>query len=575
MSIKALHADLNVQGTIRENNAYLSEKYATKNSLNELSQQMLKAPESSQSPAFTVQSFLSSTRAMRLFGLPADQIIIEQSTDGGTTWVDAQYGDAIKTSLFNQSRSYTPVIPLKNGVKSCDCMLRITITAMKYNVPENTPETDKYNYWNAEHVRLTERYCTLDFGYFWINANADAMYIEHQHALAQDPNTWITDGVLSNAWGWSGGNYIKFSGRTFGGSVGQLTNSFNHRFIFRTQATDGSFNDSQLNQSYLSDSQSIYEISCYGQNCWVSANKMMEIDRAYYINNDNQVVFNYNMYISGTIYATQDITAANHIYTHGSVYAKGGFIFSGQADLDKKLLRADGWWQSVSDFATPAMITEVVDESVGTLHEWIKDNYSDTQHTHTTINNDLIINGTATATELILTPNSFINTATISVIADAPDMTTIDIGTNTQISGQLTADSANITNTLSASTILVGDIPVITGNDLRFKLLVPNQNTQSYAISTTLLLPLHEIIILISNNSSSSTTNIKILQNDSTEIFSNNIAAGKVMRISGYRIGDSGLLFYGDNQISSLTNCASGIYKINSTAPVTLTIIGR
>ena len=182
---------------------------------------------------------------------------------------------------------------------------------------------------------------------------------------------------------------------------------------------------------------------------------------------------------------------------------------------------------------------------------------------------------TATATELVLTPNAFINTATISIIADAPDMTTINMSTDTQISGQLTADSANITDTLSAATILVGDVPVTTSNDLRFKLLVPNQNTQSYAISTTLLLPLHEVIVLISNNISSATANITILQNDSTEVFSNTIAAGKVMQISGYRIGDSGLLFYGENQISSLTSCASGIYKINSTVPVTLTIIGR
>ena len=146
MGIKTLDGSLNVIGTITENNTPLSETYATKTNLNDLSQQMLKAPESSPSPAFTVQSFLSSTRAMRLFGLPADQIIIEHSTDGGVTWVDAQYEDAFKTSLFNQSRSYMPVIPLKNGVKSCDCLLRITITAIKYNVPENTPETDKYNY---------------------------------------------------------------------------------------------------------------------------------------------------------------------------------------------------------------------------------------------------------------------------------------------------------------------------------------------------------------------------------------------------------------------------------------------
>lgn len=507
-------------------------------------------PNSSITAPFTVQPFMGSTRAMRLFGLPANQIIVEQSIDGGVTWNSANIDDWSKKQMFTQSRLSSFKIPLKNGNKSCDCMLRVTITGMKYNIPDETAETEKYNYWNSNYVTETERYCSLDFGYFWISSNTDKIYIEHQIATGANSTNWIEDGSLQLATGWTGGNYVKFSGKVLGGSSTQLYNYWNHRFIFRTQAADGSFDDSKLNQDYLTTQQAIYEISCYGQNYWTAANKMMQSDRPYTVDSNMTCEFDGGVSTPKGIWATGNISSGSYIDTTSYISAKGGFIFSGQADQDKKLLRADGWWQSVNDFASAT-------------------------HTHETIENDLTINGTATATELILTPNAFINTATISVIADAPDMTTIDISTNTQISGQLTADSANITNTLAASTILVGDVPVITSDDLRFKLLVPNQNTQSYAISTTLLLPLHEIIILISNNSSSATANITILQNDSTEIFSNTIAGGKVMRISGYRIGDSGLLFYGENEVSSLTSCASGIYKVNSTVPVTLTIIGR
>lgn len=511
----------------------------------------IQAPQSSINAPFLIQPFIGATRAMRLFGLPSDQVIVEASTDNGQTWTSTNEADWTKDQLFLQTRASSIKIPLKDNKKSCDCLLRVTITGMKYDVPEGLSDSEKYQYWNSNYALTNERYCSLDFGYFWVNALADRIYIEHQYSTGASPDNWIVDGVLNRAQGWTGGNYVKFGGGvTFGGGTTQLYNGWNHRFIFRTQASDGSFDDSKLYQDNISTQQSIMEISCYGQNCWGSSNEMMKYDRPYHIQNDKTVVFDESVTTSKSLYAHGSISNAGSIYTAGAVTSVQGFVFSGQADPDKKLLRADGWWQSVNDFASAT-------------------------HTHETIENDLTINGTATATELILTPNAFINTATISVIADAPDMTTIDISTNTQINGQLTADSASITNTLSAATILVGDVPVITSDDLRFKLLVPNQNTQSYAISTTLLVPLHEIIILISNNISSATANIKILQNDSTEIFSNNIAAGKVMRISGYRIGDSGLLFYGENQISSLTNCASGIYKVNSTVPVTLTIIGR
>ena len=93
-------------------------------------------PKSSINAPFTVQPFMSSTRAMRLFGLPADQVIIEQSIDGGATWTSANVTDWTKAQIFSQTKLGSIKIPLKNGSKSCDCMLRVTITGMKYNVPE-------------------------------------------------------------------------------------------------------------------------------------------------------------------------------------------------------------------------------------------------------------------------------------------------------------------------------------------------------------------------------------------------------------------------------------------------------
>lgn len=309
-------------------------------------------PKSSINAPFTVQPFMSSTRAMRLFGLPADQVIIEQSIDGGATWTSADVTDWTKAQIFSQTKLGSIKIPLKNGSKSCDCMLRVTITGMKYNVPEGTAETEKYNYWNSNYVASTERYCSLDFGYFWISANADKMYIEHQVATGANPNNWVVDGSLQLAQGWTGGDYVKFNGNVFGSGTTQIHGYWNHRFIFRPQASDGSFDDSKLNQSYLTTQQAVYEISCYGQNCWTPANEMMKSDRPYTVNNSNQTTFTGDVVVQGAMYPQGYVVPQTDVYGQGKIYAKGGFVFTDQSDADKKLLTADGWWKHVDTFAT-------------------------------------------------------------------------------------------------------------------------------------------------------------------------------------------------------------------------------
>ena len=73
------------------------------------------------------------TRADRLAFLPAEQIIIETSTDAGATWVDAGISDTDKRKLFTGQRPSSIRLPLKGGVKSTDCLMRITITGMRYD----------------------------------------------------------------------------------------------------------------------------------------------------------------------------------------------------------------------------------------------------------------------------------------------------------------------------------------------------------------------------------------------------------------------------------------------------------
>ena len=233
-------------------------------------------------PSLVMKAKIDYTRPDKLIFLPASQIIIEKTTDGGTTWVDAGYTDTQKEKLFDGTRSQNIVIPLLNGVKSLLCGLRITITAMRYNVPDGTAETAKYGYWNSTNVKSTERYCTLDELYFWDSTNSDTMGIKVEAATGANSTNWITLFNDANCLmtGWSGSNFIKLPGNVFGGGTNQTTQYWNYRITLMTKGTTAS-KGATLATTYTNASQSINQISGYGTSCWNASNNMMKFDHLY------------------------------------------------------------------------------------------------------------------------------------------------------------------------------------------------------------------------------------------------------------------------------------------------------
>lgn len=228
----------------------------------------------------TLRPQINTTRANRLAFLPADQIIIEQTIDGGETWTDAGISDENKKALFSETRPGSVTIPLLNGVKSTLCGLRITITAMKYNVPANTPETEKYNYWNSTYVKSTERYCQLQELYFWLSAVSDSMSIKVERANGATSTTWSS--IFSNTsfymTGWSGSDYVRFSQAQFGGSTGQTGQPWNYRMTIMTRGVNGT---DTMASSYASSKQQLLEIRGYGDAVWVVPNNYMANDHLY------------------------------------------------------------------------------------------------------------------------------------------------------------------------------------------------------------------------------------------------------------------------------------------------------
>lgn len=235
---------------------------------------------------------ISTTKPNRLAVLPPDQIIIEKTTDGGATWVDGGFTDEQKMNVFlGCPRGSGIPIPYLDGSRNVLCGIRITITGMKYNVPNGTAETAKYNYWNSNYVKSTERYCTLSTFYIWCNAVSDRISLKIERATGGNSTNWITMVDLESddkkLRGWFGGNIINtLKDTTFGGGTTQTTNSWNWRFTFFTRpVTTGG------NLASSTGQQSISRIFGYGASGHTNPNNLVLHDHLYSWDTNQNAIF--------------------------------------------------------------------------------------------------------------------------------------------------------------------------------------------------------------------------------------------------------------------------------------------
>lgn len=249
-------------------------------------------------------------RANRLAFLPADQIIIENTVDGGETWTDAGYSDAQKAAIF--ATSGTINIPRLNNAKSELCGVRITITGMKYDVPADTAETEKYNYWNSSYVKSTERYFQFERAWFWVSANNDTIGVTVQSASGANPNSWTTRFDNSNftMTGWSGADWVKLSSQTFGGGTTQTGNHWNWRFTFYSRMAD------RKTAFQSTTVQSISVIKGYGASVWNYQNQLMYHDHIYSYDASQNVTFPANITTTGTIQSEKLIVKGTTVGTN-------------------------------------------------------------------------------------------------------------------------------------------------------------------------------------------------------------------------------------------------------------------
>ena len=284
------------------------------------------------------RALIDNCRANKLAFLPADQIIVEKTIDGGKTWTDAGVSDATKAHTFSGVQYGGIALPQINGKMNTLCGVRVTFTAMKYDVPSGTAETDKYKYWNKNYVKSTERYCNLDYFWFLVSSVNNAISVKLEVAAGDHPDGWWIqyDGGLRMT-GWSGPNIIKQSTYVFGGNTSQTTQPWNYRFTFMTVPPSGK---TELSTGFETQQQVIYSIRGYGTRTWISPNNLMDTDNIYSVGVDKSTTFPAT--VSAPVFKENGKNLADLYMQKASLYPVGSIIMS-TTNIDPASLYGGTW----------------------------------------------------------------------------------------------------------------------------------------------------------------------------------------------------------------------------------------
>lgn len=343
----------------------------------------LSEPDYYNNTTITTMPLINMSASDKFAMIPINSIIVEKSIDGGTTWTPCTsgsdtYNNQAKRSLFTGTHNRGFQFPKIDGKNSPLCMLRITISGMTYNVPEDTVETDKYAYWNKDNVKSNYRYCSINNVWFWVCSAENRINIKVEGATGAASNTWVEFGNIPTADGWNGADQCSINpARSFGGGIGQTSNYWNWRFTFRAVGKNGEIDGTNFTAS--TSNMSIISIKGFGKDVWTYGNDYLVGLNSVFRVRDADYSFDMQ---KGSYYpngdATYDFGANSNKwrYIHAQNFSENGVLlvnkYAAKSSVDGKLDKVTDSGDNhrvyaVTSSGSQEMITASEDVRVGTI----------------------------------------------------------------------------------------------------------------------------------------------------------------------------------------------------------------
>lgn len=192
------------------------------------------------------RSLFNVARSCKTAFLPPESITVEYTRDNGASWLDYGFSDFNKRGLFSMNKASSAYLGKSTTEAKVGYGVRITIKA-------------------------TDRYVSFDTFYCWFST-AHTCTASIERSTKGEPDKFISVVNDVPVQGWSGANEIAFTTGTFGGGDGQLSNFATYRITFMIKS---------VNSNWVKSAVSVTDLRFYGDNCWGSANPMMENDNIY------------------------------------------------------------------------------------------------------------------------------------------------------------------------------------------------------------------------------------------------------------------------------------------------------
>lgn len=229
------------------------------------------------------RTYLDIINANRTKFFPPDKVVVERSTDSGSTWTTLSTSDFSNENRGKLMSDVGTGLYIGVGNATLAQQLRVTL-----------------------QFPGTAYYCSLDRAFFRFSNSGHACSVTIEASTYGAQSTYTTLASNQTVAGWSGNNMVKFSERSAWG-----TNNSNHLYNIRF-----TFKYTSINSSYPTNQAQIQKIDMFGQNFWGTSNSPQHYGHLYSWDYLKNVTFPANVTASAFL---GNATSATYLLGNGRI----------------------------------------------------------------------------------------------------------------------------------------------------------------------------------------------------------------------------------------------------------------